>query len=682
MAQKDPANLASHAELASVVEMSASPREIVDVPESLVVLTHDTELLQTLRAVATEHEISTVGAEADLAAHLLEDHAGVAVLDTAAVTSPIAQLADRLKSQFPDLVLVVAGNVSDQGLLTTQITRGTVYRFLHKPVSEQRVRLFVNAAWRRHGVEHAEIIEATASNLKKPVWVRPKGPTKSNLVWAGSAAGIVLAGAILFWFLTRPSETTAPAQPSVAGASQLPVSAPSNDAELEKLLARADDAFKRGALTTPAGENAVELYRQALQRKTDDPRAKIGLENVMRELLTSAEKALEDDKLEEASRLTELARSIQPDHVRVAFLTAQLGKQRERALLAQARAAAARGKVDEAIAVLDRASLTSGNTALVSEARNEIAAKKVDDRVTDFLRRATDRIRAGALVEPAQNNARFFIESARAIAPNDANVRQAQRQLADRVVTQARNAITAGNVDEADKWIAAAGDSGVSRDDITGLSRDAGRARIAARADAMAKLSQSFNQRLTQGRLVEPANDSAKFYLSQLTQAEATHPSTQLARQALGAKLLDEARSAVTKQDYAAARRWMSEARDVGVEESGTAAIERDIATAQARSRAANEVVSGNSLKRTRSVDPDYPEKARQANASGFVDLLYTVRADGTTGDITVVSAEPAGFFEDAALTAVRKWRYDPVIRDGRPVDQRVRIRIRFNMEK
>src|SRR5262245_7150346 len=676
------AKIAPHDELSSVVEMSASPREIVDVPESLVVLTHDTELLQTLRAVATEHEISTVGAEADLAAHLLEDHAGVAVLDTAAVTSPIAQLADRLKSQFPDLVLVVAGNLSDQGLLSTQITRGTVYRFLHKPVSEQRVRLFVNPAWRQHGVEHAVIIEATASNLKKPAWVRPKGPTKSNLVWDGSAAGTVLVAAVILWFLTQPPETMPAVRASVPGAAQLPVSAASNDAELEKLLARADEAFKRGALTSPPGENAVELYRQALQRKTDDPRAKVGLENVMGELLTNAEKALSDDKLDEAARLTELARGIQPDHVRVAFLTAQLGKQRERALLAQARAAAAKGRVDEAIAVLDRASLTSGNTSLVSEARNEIAAKKVDDRVTDFLRRATDRIRAGALVEPAQNNARFFIESARAIAPNDANVRHAQRQPADRVGTQARNAITSGNMDEADKWIQAAGDAGVSRDDITGLTRDAARARIAARADAMAKLSQSFNQRLTQGRLVEPANDSAKFYLAQLTQAEATHPSTQLARQALGSRLLDEARTAVTRQDYAAARRWMSEAREVGVDESGTATIERDIATAQARARAANEVVSGNSLKRTRSVDPDYPEKARAANASGYVDLLYTVRADGTTGDITVVSAEPAGFFEDSAMSAVRKWRYEPVVRDGRTVDQRVRIRIRFNMEK
>ncbi len=217
----------------SAMDMSASPREVVDVPESLVVLTHDVELLQTLRIVATEHEISSVGAEADLAAHLLEDHAGVAVLDTAAVTSPIAQLAERLKSQFPDLVLVVAGNLSDQAVLTAQITRGTVYRFLHKPVSEQRVRLFVNAAWRRHGVEHAEIIEATASNLKKPTWVRPKAPTKSNLAWAGSAGGIVLVLAIIFWFFTRPSDNTGTVQ-TPAGAAQLPVTAATNDAELEK----------------------------------------------------------------------------------------------------------------------------------------------------------------------------------------------------------------------------------------------------------------------------------------------------------------------------------------------------------------------------------------------------------------------------------------------------------------
>lgn len=661
--------------------MSAAPREIIGVPESLVVLTHDVELLQTLRAVATEHQISTVGAEADLAAHLLEDHAGVAVLDTAALTSPIAQLTERLKTQFPDLVLVVAGNLNDQSALAAQITTGMVYRFLHKPVSEQRVRLFVNAAWRRHGVEHAEIIEATASNLRKPVWLPPQ-PTKKNLIWIGAAASGVLVLAVAIWLFTRTSDESSGAHSSVPGAAQLPVSAATNDAQLEKLLARADEALKRGALVSPAGENAVELYRQALKRKTDDPRASLGLERVMDQLLTAAEKALLEDRTDDAAKLTDIARSVQPDHVRVAFLTTQIGKERERLLLAQARQAAARGKVEEAIAVLDRASLTGGSSTSIAEARNELAQKKVDERVGDFLRRASDRIRRGALVEPAQDNARFFIESARAIAPNDTDVRQAQRQLADRIVTLARNAITAGNVDEADKWIEAAGESGVGRDDINSLTRDLARTRIAVRADAMAKLSQSFNQRLTQGRLVEPANDSAKFYLAQLTQAEANHPSTQLARQALTAKLLDEARGAVSRQDFAAARRWMSEARDVGADESGTAAIERDITSAQAKANQANEIISATAVQRTRYFPPEYPTAAREQGSSGWVDVIFTVRSDGTVGDVTVAGAEPAGIFEQAAMSAVRKWRYEPVRHDGRAVDQRVRIRIRFAMER
>jgi TonB family protein len=664
----------------SVVDMSAAAvRDVVDLPpESLVVLTHDTELLQTLRAVATEHEISTVGAEADLAAHLLDDHAGVAVLDTAAITSPVGQLADRLKSQFPDLVLVVAGNANDQSVLTTQITRGTVYRFLHKPVSEQRVRLFVNAAWRRHGVEHAEIIEATASNLRKPAWVTPK--PKKNVLYIGGAIAAAVVLILATYFVTRQGPAPAVADAAASSASSLPGAARTNDAEFEALLARADAAFRAGAYTTPAGENAVELYRLALRRKSDDPRAGIGIERVMDRLLTAAEKALLEDRPEEAARLTDIARAVEPDHVRVAFLTTQIGKERERLLLAQARKAAASGKVEEAIAVLDRASITGGNQQLV-EARNQIAQQKVDDRVGDFLRRATERIRANALVEPAQNNARFYIESARAIAPNDSNVRVAQRQLNDRIVSQARSAISAGNADDADKWIQVANEAGVSRDDINTLTRDTARVRIATRAESMAKLSQSFNQKMAQNRLVEPANDSAKFFLTQLSQAEANHPSTVLARQALGTKLLEEARGAVSRQDFAAARRWMSEAREIGVDESGTASVEREIATAQTNAQRAAEIVTASALTRTRYFPPVYPEAAQEKGTVGFVDIVFTVHTDGSVADVTVAGAEPAGIFEQAALNSVRKWRYQPVVREGLPVEQRARVRIRFSMD-
>jgi TonB family protein len=662
--------------------MSDSTHDVfTDVRESLVVLTHDAELLQTLRAVATDHDISTVSAEADLAAHLLDDHAGVAVLDTDSVTTPINQLCDRLKSQFPDLVLVVAGRHEDQGMLTAQITRGTVYRFLHKPVSEQRVRLFVTAAWRRHGVEHAEVLEATATNLRKPVWATPK-PAPKNLMWIGGAAALVLVVGAIFIFSgigAKKGDVVSVDAPAVA------TQRGTVDNELEELLKRADDAIRRGALVTPPGDNAVELYRLAIRRNNTDPRASAGLDRVLDRVLTAAEQALLQDKIDDASRFVETARSINPEHVRVAFLTAQIGKERERALLTQARQAAARGNVEQAIAVLDRASLGGSSANVVAEARNAIAQRSVDNRVSDFLRRANDRLRAGALVEPAQNNARFFIESARAIAPNQNDVRQAQRQLNDRIISQARSAITAGNAEEADKWISAAGDAGVSQSDITSLTRDVQRVRIAARADSMAKLSQSFNQRLAQGRLVDPAGDSAKFYLTELVQAEANHPSTQLARQALGARMLEEARGSITKQDYAAARRWMSEAKEVGVNESGTAALERDIVAAQnARAvRPPDDVVSAASaLMLTRSVKPNYPQAALERGTEGWVDLVFTVRTDGTISDVSVTGAEPAGIFEQAAMAAVRRWRYEPVRKDGRAVEQRARLRLRFSIEK
>ena len=93
--------------------------------------------------------------------------------------------------------------------------------------------------------------------------------------------------------------------------------------------------------------------------------------------------------------------------------------------------------------MLDRASLGGTSANVVAEARNDIAQRNIDNRVNDFLRRANDRLRAGALVEPAQNNARFFIESARAIAPNQNDVRVAQRQLNDRIVASGHQPVMA-----------------------------------------------------------------------------------------------------------------------------------------------------------------------------------------------------------------------------------------------
>ena len=656
--------------------MSAFPRPETVTRESLIVLSNDGALVETLQVLGHDHDIFTVGVESDLAAQLIAEHAGVAIIDAAAVTSPVERLTDRLKTQFPDLVLIVAGGVDDQSALAAQITSGTVYRFLHKPVSEQRVRLFVEAAWRRHTQEHADVTDILAATTVLPPLRRTLPP--ALLVGGGAALGALALFSV--WLALRKPEVSQPS--GVAGAASEGSLATVRDEVLEAMLARAGKAFAAGAYVSPPEENATDLYRQALRRNANDPRAGEGLEKVIDRLLSAAEEQLLAQHIDEAQKLTDEARAIKPDHVRVAFLTAQIGKERERAVLMQARQAAASGNVEQAIALLDGASRQTGRSTLVAEARRELEQKKVDDRVSEYLRKSTERIRRGDLIEPTQDNARFYMESARAIAPNDANVRQAARQLGDRLAAEARKALTAGNADQADRWIQAASDTGVNRDDINSMTREEQRVRTTAKADAMARLSLLFNQRLTQGRVLDPTGDSAKFYLTQLAQSDAAHPSTVLARQTFAARTLDEAKGAARKQDYATARRWLSEANDAGADDASIADISRDIVGAQDSAvKRAPEFVSAGALLRTRYVAPDFPTAARSRGLSGWVDIQFTVRSDGTTGSIAIVGAEPVGIFEQSAMEAVRKWHYRPVVRDGQTVDQLARVRVRFALQ-
>src|SRR5882672_353230 len=88
--------------------VSDTPRERVPTGESLVVLTRDRALVETLRVLGSEHSVSTVEAESDLAGELLSHQTGVAIIDAAAASTPVERLTERLKSQFPDLVLIVA----------------------------------------------------------------------------------------------------------------------------------------------------------------------------------------------------------------------------------------------------------------------------------------------------------------------------------------------------------------------------------------------------------------------------------------------------------------------------------------------------------------------------------------------------------------------------------------------
>jgi protein TonB len=69
-------------------------------------------------------------------------------------------------------------------------------------------------------------------------------------------------------------------------------------------------------------------------------------------------------------------------------------------------------------------------------------------------------------------------------------------------------------------------------------------------------------------------------------------------------------------------------------------------------------------------VNPQYPPRAQAAGIEGRVHLRFTVTAQGTTKDIQVLSADPPGYFEKAAMSAVSRYKYKPRIEGGKAVDK------------
>lgn len=62
-----------------------------------------------------------------------------------------------------------------------------------------------------------------------------------------------------------------------------------------------------------------------------------------------------------------------------------------------------------------------------------------------------------------------------------------------------------------------------------------------------------------------------------------------------------------------------------------------------------------------------YPPAARAAGIEGYVVVRYDVDIDGRVRNARVVSAEPAGVFDESALQAVSRWRFSEPKRDGVP---------------
>ncbi len=80
-------------------------------------------------------------------------------------------------------------------------------------------------------------------------------------------------------------------------------------------------------------------------------------------------------------------------------------------------------------------------------------------------------------------------------------------------------------------------------------------------------------------------------------------------------------------------------------------------------------------------INPDYPPRALSRGIEGWVQIQFTITATGTVKDAVVVKSS-SNMFEEAAVKAILRWRYNPKIENGEGVERvGMQTILRFELE-
>jgi TonB family protein len=77
--------------------------------------------------------------------------------------------------------------------------------------------------------------------------------------------------------------------------------------------------------------------------------------------------------------------------------------------------------------------------------------------------------------------------------------------------------------------------------------------------------------------------------------------------------------------------------------------------------------------------EPEYSEEARKAKYQGTCVLSVIVGPDGLAHDIKVTNTLGLGL-DEKAIEAVRKWRFEPARKDGKPVNVLISVQVNFRL--
>jgi TonB family protein len=339
-----------------------------------------------------------------------------------------------------------------------------------------------------------------------------------------------------------------------------------------------------------------------------------------------------------------------------------------------------------------------------AEAAADDAAAAPEAELDNPLRMAQLAYDAGMLVEPDEYSAWTLFSRVLKSEPGNAAAIEGLTKVADDLVRRGETALDQGRFDDARAAVERIRATLPNHEGAKSLAQkifpvaparatapalplpDAEATRVARvetpppkpAVDPVVEASQAFQKALAEGRLLTPADQSAKHYVSVLNRLNVDHELSKGARSALSLEFLSRATQSIEALDPEAAGIWIDEAEtllgatDEGVRKARSALTEQLIAMESAKP------IPASALKISTYVAPEFPQRASERSITGWVDVEFTVGTDGKTRNISVTDASHETMFRREAMAAVEKWTFEPRMFMGRAIEQTSYTRIRF----
>jgi protein TonB len=474
---------------------------------------------------------------------------------------------------------------------------------------------------------------------------------KSTALIGAGAVGLLAIAVGVFWWLREPVPAAGQAAPSgTVSVAPAAIVEPSLEPQavqagsIDELLDAARTAMRERRYTDPENRSAYTYYRSVLAQDPVNGEAREGLERIATVLQERVQASIEEQRWEEAGRTLAQLRAIRPAAPEVAGFDATLREARARW-------------------------------------QAEIERRRIDERADQLADLVSLRIRQGKLLDPVNDSARHHLAQLRRLPGDVPRAATATTELQQAYLGRLREALARSQRTEAERWKAAARGLGVSVTELSAVQRDvAARSALSESKQEGTRIAQLVQQRMVDGRLLEPAGDSAVFHLNALRALDPAAAIVASNERALSGRLVEHARFALAEQRLDDARTHAAAARQLGVDGDVVAALERDIANATA-SPASTGARTAPRLVRTRYVAPQYPAAALKQGLTGSVRLRLAVNAEGQVSEAMVVQASPPGIFDAAAVNAARKWRFKAIGPKGSEVHATATVDMLFKPE-